>query len=126
MVGTTKRCVLGMVRGCGNRSGLFVYAGRPHTYERSLFVQTEPFGRLELCSSVSNIVRLIHGKLSCANPCRLGLSKGYRRMLVVGFDRNQRDGKDWMKLGYRTSKECSVVGAGMIRDKDRDSVRPAG
>lgn len=79
--------VLGLECGRRDWSRLFVYAGRPHTYERSLLVQAKPFGRLKLYSSVGNIVRLIHGKLSCADPCRNGLSLGYRRMLVVNVDK---------------------------------------
>lgn len=107
-------------------SGLLVCASRSHAYERSLFVQTEPSVRFVSCSSVGTVVRGIHGKLNCADPCRLGLSRIFQKALVVSVDQSQSNGKDWMTAGYPVSKNDRVEGADAIRDKDREAVRPAG
>jgi hypothetical protein len=88
MISTMRRCVFSMNRSRGNWSSLCIYTGGPRANERSLFVQTEPSGRLIMCSSVGSIVRLIHGKLSCADPCRLGLSQKYGRTFVVSVDQS--------------------------------------
>lgn len=88
MIRTLKRCVFGVNRGRCDWSSSCVYAGRPHANKRSLFVQTEPSGRLMMRSSVGSIVRLIHGEFRCADPCRLGLSQKYERTFVVSVDQS--------------------------------------
>lgn len=88
MIRTLKRCVFGVNRSRCDWSSSCVYAGRPHANKRSLFVQTEPSGRLMMRSSVGSIVRLIHGEFRCADPCRLGLSQKYERTFVVSVDQS--------------------------------------
>ena len=81
-------CLFSTNRVRGDWSVLPVYTSRPRANERSLLVQTKPSGRLILRSSVGSVVRLIHGELNFADPCRLGLSQKYEQPLVVSVDQS--------------------------------------
>lgn len=117
----SRRRVIGACSIRCDGSRLSVRAGWPQAYERPLLVKTGTSGRLVVCSSAGTVVRMIHGKSNCADPCRIRLSQMFERTSLIDcIDRGQS--KSIVKTERRQTIRCrrdgrvQGAGAGTIED----------